>query len=125
MGQYAAPKDFDAVQAVLDMYCTAGARGDIPAVQKIFHETAVMNGCRAGADEVVLGPIDALWALYEEVGPAPETEVHADVLDIAGDIAVGRIVIKNWHGRDFVDYHELMRIDGEWKIVAKIYCQTN
>ena len=29
--------------------------------------------------------------------------------------------MKNCHGVDYVDYHELMRVDGRWKILAKLY----
>ncbi|OUO93740.1 nuclear transport factor 2 family protein [Cloacibacillus sp. An23] len=123
MARCAEPSDYEAVKAVLEIYCKEGAAANVPAVKKAFHEKAVMNGCHAGHGEYVLGPIGALYDLYDEVGAAEGCETHIDVLDIAGDIAVGRVIIKNWHGKDFADYHELMKIDGEWKIVAKIYCE--
>ena len=88
-------------------------------VKKAFHEKAVMNG--HGKDGYVFGPIQNLYDLYKQVGPAPATECHVDVLDVAGNTAVGRIVIKNWHGKDFIDFHELIRENGEWRIIAKIY----
>lgn len=92
---------------------------NVESLRKAFHEKAVMNG--HGEDGYVFGPIKNLYDLYERVGPALETVWHIDVLDIAGNTAVGRIVIKNWHGKNFVDFHELIRENGQWKIIAKTY----
>lgn len=113
------PEEFKAVEAALTIYCVEGAAANVEGVKKAFHEKAVMNG--HGKDGYVFGPIQNLYELYKEVGPAPETECHIDVLDVAGNTAVGRIIIKNWHGKDFVDFHELVKENGEWKIIAKTY----
>jgi len=111
--------DFKAVVKVLETYCVEGSAGNISAVKKVFHEKAVMNG--SGKDGYVFGPIQNLYDLYARLGAASDVEYHVDVLDIAGNTAVGRCVIKNWHGKDFVDFHELIKKDGEWKIIAKTY----
>lgn len=113
------PEEYKAVEAVLAIYCQEGAAANVEGVGKAFHEKAVMNG--HGKDGYVFGSIQNLYDLYRQVGPSPETECHIDVLDVAGDTAAGRIVITNWHGRNFVDFHELIRENGEWKIIARIY----
>lgn len=113
------PDEFKAVEAVLRVYCVEGCAANVEGVKKAFHEKAVMNG--HGKDGYVFGPIQNLYELYKEVGPATETECHIDVLDVAGNTAVGRIIIKNWHGKDFVDFHELVKENGKWKIIAKTY----
>ena len=121
MERYADIAEFKAVHKTLEIYCIEGCKANVPGVRKAFHEKAVMNGYADG--NVVAGGIQALYDLYEQVGPAPEGEYHIDVLDVAGNIAVGRVAIRNWHGKDFVDYHELVKENGEWKIIAKIYNQ--
>ena len=113
------PEEYKAVEEVLNIYGREGAAANVEGVKKAFHEKAVMNG--HGKDGYVFGPIQNLYDLYKQVGPAPATECHVDVLDVAGNTAVGRIVIKNWHGKDFIDFHELIRENGEWRIIAKIY----
>lgn len=112
--------DFKAVYKVLEIYCIEGSAANTPILKsKVFHENAVMNG--SGKDGYVLGPIQNLYDLYAKVGAAKDVAWHIDVLDIAGDTAVGRVIIKNWHGKDFVDFHELIRENGEWRIIAKTY----
>lgn len=113
------PDEYRAVEETLNIYCREGCAANVAGVKKAFHEKAVMNG--HGKDGYVFGQIQNLYELYEQVGPAPECECHIDVLDVAGNTAVGRIVIRNWHGKDFVDFHELIRENGEWKIIAKTY----
>jgi hypothetical protein len=118
---YADLSDYKAVYDVLFKYCNEGCVANIPEVKKAFHEKAVMNGY-AGDGNYVYGPIQGLYDLYEKIGGSTRN-FHVDVLDIAGNIAVGKCVIEDWHGHDYVDYHELIKENGEWKIIAKIYNQ--
>lgn len=113
------PAEYNAVEEVLNIYCREGAAANVEGVKKAFHEKAVMNG--HGKDGYVFGPIQNLYDLYQQVGVAPAYECHVDVLDVAGNMAVGRIIIKDWHGKDFVDFHELIKENGKWKIIAKTY----
>ena len=117
------PEEFQAVKHVLEVYCIEGCAANVSAVKKVFHRHAVMNG--VGEGKYVFGPIQNLYDLYNEVGPTTtEAAFHVDVLDIAGNTAIGRCVIKNWHGKDFIDFHELIKENGEWKIIAKTYQQV-
>lgn len=116
------PEEYDAIVKVLDIYCReGGVAGNVEGIKKAFHKNAVMNG--SGKDGYVFGPIQNLYDLYAKVGGDANVICHVDVLDIVGNTAVARIVIKNWHGMDFVDFHELIKENGEWKIIAKIYQQ--
>lgn len=121
MEKYANVEDYKAVYEVLYKYCDEGCVANIAEVKKAFHEKAVMNGY-AGNGNYVFGSIQALYELYEQIGGSNKN-FHVDVLDIAGNIAIGKCVIKNWHGHDYVDYHELIKENGEWKIIAKVYNQ--
>ena len=80
-----------------------------------------MNGL--GKDGYVLGPIQNLYDLYDNIGGDPNVKCHADILDIAGSTAVAHVAIKNWHGMDVVDFLELIKENGQWKIIAKTYQQ--
>lgn len=37
---------------------------------------------------------------------------------------VVRVTLEGYHGHDYVDLHELVKGDGEWKIVAKIFTEV-
>lgn len=75
-----------------------------------------------GMEQMGMYLLQSAICLYEKAGPAKDCSCHIDVLGIAGNTAVARVVIKNWHGMDFVDFHELIRENGEWKIIART-CQ--
>ncbi|WP_165077615.1 MULTISPECIES: nuclear transport factor 2 family protein [unclassified Desulfovibrio] len=109
--------EYKAIVRTLETYRVEGCAANVAGGKRAFHEKAVMNG--SGKDGYVLGPAHTLYDLYGQVGPAPDAIWHIDVLDRAGNTAIGRIVIKNWHGKDFVDCHELIKENGEWKIIAK------
>lgn len=113
--------EHEAVYRALMHYVDGGGKADIDEVKKGFHERAVMNGVDAEG-KCSFGPIENLYELYRQVGPT-DARTRVDILDIAGSIAVARITIEGWHGQDFVDYHELVKQDGEWKIVAKVFNQ--
>ena len=46
-----------------------------------------------------------------------------DILEAVGTAATVRVVLENWHGLSFTDFHSLVKIDGRWTIVAKIFHQ--
>ena len=44
-----------------------------------------------------------------------------DVLTVERTIAAVRVIEDNWHGYKFTDLLVLNKINGEWKIVSKVY----
>ncbi len=44
-------------------------------------------------------------------------------LSIEGTAATVRVTLEDWHGIAFTDFHSLLKIDGEWKIIAKVFHQ--
>jgi len=46
---------------------------------------------------------------------------RVDVLNIEKTVAVVRVIEDNWHGYKFTDFLIMNKINGEWKIVAKVY----
>lgn len=42
---------------------------------------------------------------------------------IERNAAAVRVVLEDWHGIAFTDFHNLLKIDGEWKIVSKVFHQ--
>lgn len=50
-------------------------------------------------------------------------KAEVDVLEVTGTAATVRVVLENWHGMSFTDYHSLVKIDGKWQIVSKVFHQ--
>lgn len=113
-------EDYAAVRKQLVDYSLAAIPGDIAAWKKIFHEKAVMNGYFKDGSKI-MGPIENLYERRKNMPFKDEGKYEVDVLQIVGNIALGRCVLKNYGGKNFVDFHELIRERGEWRIVSKVF----
>lgn len=55
-------------------------------------------------------------------GAAPHFTTHIDVLHKTENIALARIGYeRNAADKDGVDYHSLIKMDGEWKVISKLF----
>jgi Putative lumazine-binding len=116
--------DYDAICRVLQL-CTQGeAKGDVAKLQQAFHEDARMFGSLAGERYDV--PIAELFALAESE-PADTGNYRSRILSVQqrGDAAVGVVAEEGYWGTvSFIDYFLLARIEGDWKIVCKLFAHT-
>ena len=68
------------------------------------------------------GPIDNLYDFVEKNGTAPDIKTHLDVLAITPTTAVVRVDMeKDAIGANYTDFHTLIKINGNWQIIAKVY----
>jgi hypothetical protein len=116
--------DYDAIHRVLQL-CTEGeAKGDVTKLREAFHPDARMFGSLAGERYDV--PIEELFELAESA-PADTGNYRSRVLSVqqTGDAAVGVVAEEGYWGTvSFIDYFQLARIDGVWKIVSKLFAHT-
>src|ERR671938_886267 len=113
--------DYDAIHRVLQL-CTEGeAKGDVTKLQEAFHPDARMFGSLAGTRYTV--PIAELFELAQSA-PADTGNYRSRVLSVqqTGDAAVGVVAEEGYWGTvSFIDYFLLARIEGNWKIVCKLF----
>lgn len=114
-------KDYQEIKDVVMLYVNGCATGDVELAKKAFHKDAIMYGYLN--DELCAGSIDALYAAISQLGAAPETKYEMDVMEVVGTAATVRVVLEDWHGLAFTDFHSLVKMDGKWQIVAKIFHQ--
>ena len=116
--------DYDAIHRVLPL-CTEGeAKGDVAKLREAFHADARMFGSLAGDRFDV--PIEELFELAES-SPADTGNYRSRVLSgqQTGDAAVAVVAEEGYWGTvSFIDYFQLARIDGGWKIVSKLFVHT-
>jgi Putative lumazine-binding len=116
--------DYDAIHRVLQL-CTEGeAKGDVAKLREAFHADARMFGALAGDRFDV--PIEELFKLAESE-PADTGNYRSRVLSVqqTDDAAVGVVAEEGYWGTvSFIDYFQLARIDGDWKIVSKLFVHT-
>ena len=112
--------DEAAVRAALEHYLQGHATGGKDHFRAAFRPEAHMYGLREGKLAVV--PIEQ----YIERGsgqPAPDEAQRRrriERVDIAGTAATGKIVL-DYPKVTFTDYMTLLKVDGEWRIVSKVY----
>lgn len=113
-------EDEKAVRAVIQRYFDGIIQYDEAALREAFHPDAVVIGLNK-AGEIEREPFQE-WVLYTR-GKAPDptgrnnTIVH---VDIDGTAAVVKTDL-NWPSVRYIDYLSLMKSQGEWRIVNKIF----
>jgi hypothetical protein len=114
---------FDDINGVLQEYFDALYFCDIDRLQRVFHPRAIY----ATADETPL-----LYRTMQEYvpvvaarqSPASRNEArrdHVDAIDIAGENTAVARVRCSIDQRDFVDFLTMVRTDGRWRIIAKVF----
>ena len=104
-------KEYEEILAVLNKYLEGANKGS-KIMKPAFRPNAIVNA----------QPVQALFDGADEAGET-NSIARVDILDVVGDIACARVVMENWHGMNFVDFHNLMKTEDGWKIVSKIYTQ--
>ena len=111
--------DNDAIATVVERYLDGARSGRGEDMKPAFHEDATVFGY-VGAD-LFAGPIQKLFDWNDENGPATELQARIASIDIAGTVAAARIELENWTGYRFTDLFTLLKVDGEWRIMNKVF----
>lgn len=109
---------------ITDGYAKGILDDNFDTIMTSFHPDATMYGIFDG--ELLPGSIRNLAGYCEKFGAGEKTGMIArlDVLDMTTTTAVVRIDIENAPcGSDYTDYHSLIKLDGKWQIVSKLFHQ--
>ena len=109
--------DYALVEQTLNYYLDGGTNNDFETLKKAFHETATMKYIGEEYTEV-----NALEFFGSRMKPGPKSDRKTKIasINIAGHAASARLEIE-YPTFTFIDYMNLLKIDGEWKIVSKIF----
>ncbi|KQQ38474.1 hypothetical protein ASG19_05385 [Rhizobium sp. Leaf306] len=110
-----------AVQSVVHLYVDGMTFAHEGALRKAFHPKASIIGNYDNAVEW-LSVAEFVAAVASE-GPAPagtQPLIEIIALDIAGDAASVKL-IDEFAGLRFTDYLSLLKVNGRWVIVSKLY----
>ena len=113
-------QDYEDVLAAMEGYVQGLKTGNADQLKKTFHQDAIMYG-HLGND-LSQGGIDNLYTYVEKFGAAPNIKTNLTVLHKTPTTAIVRIEMEHDAvDEDFTDYHSLIKINGEWKVVAKLF----
>ncbi len=111
--------DRDAIAKTLQHYIDGARTGSGDAMKPAFHEDATIFGYVG--DDLFAGPIQGLFDWNDENGPATGLEVLGTDIDLASTVATVRLELDDWTGHRFTDLFTLLKVDGEWKIMNKVF----
>ena len=111
--------EYDAITRVLQHYIDGAKSGKGVEMKPAFHADATVFGY-VGPD-LLAGPIQTLFDWNDDNGPATELEAHLASIDIIATVATVRLELNNWTGNRFTDLFTLLKVDGQWKIMNKVF----
>lgn len=109
----------DAIADTIQRYVEGGKSGRGADMKAAFHPDATIFGY-IGPD-LFAGPIQKLFDWNDQNGPATGLQSRLAGIDIQGTIATARLELHNWTGHKFTDMFTLLKTDGEWKIISKVF----
>ena len=107
------------IEAVMQTYIEGGRTGSVDTLRPIFHELATI--CGYVGPDLFAGPIQMFYDWHAENGPAADLAVRDMRIDAEGTSASVRIDLDNWTGHRFTDFFTLVRIEGRWQIMSKVF----
>ena len=112
------------VEAAAMKFVKSVAEGNSKYAKELFTTDAVLFGYLDG--ELEHGSIEQFYHNVDTVGAGDDFKARIDIVSIEESVAVVRVLEEKWGGRiDFTDYLLLMKMNGEWKCVAKAYNQNS
>lgn len=112
-------EEHGAIVAVLRNYIEGNAMAGSVLVKPAFHPQATIFGQNG---QEVFGPeVQKLYDVVDALPPYPGARAAIARIDIAGTAASARVDSDNVAGNRYTDFLNLLKVDGTWVIVSKIY----
>ncbi len=111
--------EYDVIADVVQHYIDGAKSGKGNDMKPAFHGDATIFGY-AGAD-LFAGPIQRLFDWVDENDPATGLQARIVSIDVVDSVATVRLELDNWIGSRYTDMFTLLKVDGEWKIMNKVF----
>ena len=114
-------QDQQAIVKVLEQYNAGCAQADSSIMRPAFNAQATIFGVD-GDGKLAGGAIEGLFTTIDSAfKPSPQAQAAIARIDIVGTAASARVDTDAISGYRFTDFFNLLKVDGEWTIVSKIY----
>lgn len=116
--------EYGAVEKAAEKFVKSVAEGNSKYARELFVDEAVLFGYLDG--DLEHGSIEQFYDNVDSVAAGDEFKGRIDVILLEETLAVVRVLEESWGGRiDFTDVLLMLKMDGEWKAVAKAYNQNS
>jgi hypothetical protein len=113
--------DYQAIVEVLTKYIEGCKQAKSSVMKPAFSAKATMFSVD-GDSKLTGGPIQGLFdGIDSAFRPSPEAQAAIVKVDIVGIAASARIDANDVSGFSFTDFFHLLKVDGEWTVVSKVY----
>ena len=112
--------DEDEIRAVVGKYFESHATGNAAPLAEAFHPTWTMMSVRDGA--LATRTLEQYTSGFTGKAPADEAQRKRSIeqIDITGNAAMAKIRL-DYPAATLTDYMLLLKIDGKWQVVSKIF----
>jgi hypothetical protein len=111
--------EYDAIARTIQHYLDGALSGRGDDMKPAFHPDATMFGYVG--PELFGGPIQHLFDWNDKNGPATGLQARIASIDVFHTIATARLEMDDWTGHRFTDLFTLLKVDGDWKIINKVF----
>ena len=111
------PSDMQGIEKALRYYLDGGTNGERETVARAFHPQAELKFIRDGQYAEL-----SLEDYLNRIKPGPKSDRQARIryIHVAGNAASAAVELE-YPDALLVDMFNLLKVDGEWKIVGKIF----
>ena len=111
--------DNEMIEKTVQFYIDGAKSGKGDDMKPAFHNDATIFGYIG--DDLFAGPIQKLFDWNDKNGPATELKTRIASIDVVGTVATVRLESDNWTGHKFTDFFTLLKVEGAWKIMNKVF----
>lgn len=118
-------ENYESIINTIQLYIDGSREGKSELMRPGFHPDATIIGYFGGG--LIFKPIEKLYDLINNNGPAPKIEPQIISIEILGTIAVARLDVKHWSGNvlgvdsNMSDVFNLVKGEEGWKITQKMF----
>ncbi len=111
--------EYGAISALIQHYIVGAKSGKGDDMKVVFHNDATIFGYIG--EDLFAGPIQKLFDWNDDNGAATQIKAQIASIDLIDTVAAVRVEIENWTGHRFTDLFTLLKVDGAWKIMNKVF----
>lgn len=114
-------QDYQAISEVLNKYIEGCKQAKSSIMKSAFHPQATMYS--VGPDgKLAGGAIPVLFdGIDKDFRPSPDATAAITRIEIVGTAASARIDANDMSGISFTDFFHLLKVNGQWTVVSKIF----
>lgn len=116
---YAQTSDYSLVEQTVNYYMEGGTNNDYETLKKAFHPTATMKYIRNG-EYTEVNALEFFKKGMDPSRPKSNRKTRVVNINVTGHAANAVLEIE-YPNFFFIDYMNLLKVDGEWKVVNKIF----